>query len=102
MINNLESYIIKEKVKKLRKRNIKDDLDDYLEDKFDPSLVYDKDTSLLDIKIDVMVKLIIINSLGEKIRKIVEGQGKAAFQNWSILERSFTSILEKRKLEITS
>ena len=34
---------------KIRKRDIKDDLDDYLEDRFDSNLVYDKDTSLMDI-----------------------------------------------------
>ena len=44
MINNLEGYVIEEKIKKLRKRNLRDDLDNYLEDKFDPSLVYDKNT----------------------------------------------------------
>jgi len=60
MINNLESYALTRKVKKkLRRRDIKDDPDDYLTDQFDPSLLYDKETSLLDIKSDVMVKLII-------------------------------------------
>jgi len=64
MINNLEEYVIEEKVKKLRKRNLRDNSENYLEDKFDSSLVYDKSTSLKDIKNDVMVKWIIINSLG--------------------------------------
>jgi len=100
MINNLESYVTSEKVKKLRKRDIKDDLDDYLEDKFEPNLVYDKETTLLDIKNDVMVKWIIINSLGEKTRSIIEGQGKTAFHTWEILEKSFTTSSEKRTLEI--
>eukprot|EP00833_Pecoramyces_ruminatium_P008972 jgi/Orpsp1_1/1183004/evm.model.c7180000083457.1 len=54
IINNLEEYIVQEKVKKLKKRDIKDDEDDYFEDRFDNNLVYDKDTSLLDIKNDVL------------------------------------------------
>jgi len=89
MINNLENYVLKEKVKKLRKRNIKDDLDDHIDDIFDNSLVYDKDTNLLDIKNDVIVKWIIINSLGEKTRKIIAGHGKTAHQIWVTLEKSF-------------
>ncbi|OUM59573.1 hypothetical protein PIROE2DRAFT_63684 [Piromyces sp. E2] len=47
-----------------------------------------------------MVKWIIINSLSENTRRIVEGQGKTAFQVWKILERSFTASPEKRKIEI--
>ena len=102
MINNLEGYVIEEKIKKLRKRNLRDDLDNYLEDKFDPSLVYDKNTSLKDIKNDVMVKWIITNSLGENTKKIIEGNGKTAHQIWITLEKSFTMSPEKRKLEIKS
>ncbi|KAG4084340.1 hypothetical protein H8356DRAFT_1377925 [Neocallimastix lanati (nom. inval.)] len=34
--------------------NIRNNLDDYLENRFDPNLVYDQDTSLLDIKNNVM------------------------------------------------
>jgi len=56
MINNLESYALTRKVKKLRKRDVKDDIDDYMNDQFNQNLVYDKETSLLDIKSDVMVK----------------------------------------------
>jgi len=100
MINNLESYVLKEKVKKLKKRSITDDLDDYLDDKFDKNLVYDKDTNLLDIKNDVIVKWIIINSLAENTRKIISDQSKTAYEIWSILEKSFTRNPERRKLEI--
>jgi len=105
MINNVEEYVIKlEKVKKVRKRNIRDNLDDYLEDRFDTNLVYDQDTSILDINNDVMVKWIIINSLGEKTRRIIEGvrgygYGKTAHQICDILEKSFTVSPEKRKME---
>ena len=49
MINNLEWYIVSEKVNKTRKRNVKDDFSDYMEYKFNNNLVYDKDTNLLDI-----------------------------------------------------
>ena len=69
MINNLEGYVIEEKIKKLRKRNLRDDLDNYLKDKFDPILVYEKNTSLKDIKNHVMIKWIITNSLGENTKK---------------------------------
>jgi len=61
--------VIEEKIKKLRKRNLRDDLDNYLKDKFDPILVYEKNTSLKDIKNHVMVKWIITNSLGENTKK---------------------------------
>lgn len=44
--------MIDEKVKKLKRRNIRDDINDYLEDKFNNNLVYDKNTNLLDIKND--------------------------------------------------
>jgi len=43
-INNLENYVIQEKVKKLKKRHIRDDINDYIDDKFDNTLVYDKET----------------------------------------------------------
>ena len=79
-----------EKVKKLRKRNLRGNLGDYLEDKFDTNLVYEKGTSSLDIKNDIMVKWIIKNSLGEKTKRIIEGQGKTSFQIWKILKASFT------------
>jgi len=100
LINNLESYALTRKLKKLRRRDIKDDPDDYLTDQFDPSLVYDKETSLLDIKSDVMVKWIIINSLGEETRKIIASQGKTAFETWKTLEKSFTVSHERRCIEI--
>ena len=47
-----------------------------------------------------MVKQIIINSLGENIRKIIEGHGKIAHQIWKVLEKFLTASPEKRKLEI--
>jgi len=50
MINNLEFYVTSEKLKKLRKRDINDDIDNYLEYKFNNNIVYDKNTTLLDIK----------------------------------------------------
>ena len=100
MINNLVSYALIRKVKRLRIKDIKDDHDDYLTDQFDTSLVYDKKTSLLDIKSDVMVKWIIINSLGEETRKIITTQGKTAFETWKTLEKSFTVSHERRRMEI--
>jgi len=40
-INDLLTYITKEKVRKLRKRDIKENIEKYTEDQFDDSLVYD-------------------------------------------------------------
>jgi len=100
MINNLEGYVIEEIIKKLKKRNLRDELDNNLEEKFDSSLIYDKNTSLKDIKNEVMVKWIITKSLGENTKKIIEGNGKTAHQIWTTLEKSFTMSPEKRKWEI--
>jgi len=47
-----------------------------------------------------MVKWIITNSLREKTKKIIEGQGKTSFQIWKILKASFTMNPERQKLEI--
>jgi len=99
-INNLENYVIQEKVKILKKRHIRDDINDYIDDKFDNTLVYDKETNLLDIKNDIIVKWILLNTLGERTKRIVEGQGKTAYQIWNTLEKSFTSSLKKRKQEL--
>ncbi|ORX73467.1 hypothetical protein BCR32DRAFT_285628 [Anaeromyces robustus] len=49
-INNLDRYVTEEKVVKLRKRDIKENLNQYTQDKFDESLVYEKSTSEDDIK----------------------------------------------------
>eukprot|EP00833_Pecoramyces_ruminatium_P005940 jgi/Orpsp1_1/1179972/evm.model.c7180000071638.1 len=100
MINNLEGFILKEKIKKIHKRDIEGGIYDYVDDQFNENLVYDKETIFADIKKDVLVKWIITNSLGEKTRKIIEGEGKTAFQIWNILRKSFTSSPEKRKIEL--
>ncbi|OUM58159.1 hypothetical protein PIROE2DRAFT_16638 [Piromyces sp. E2] len=55
-INNLETYVSSEKVKKIRKRDISDNINNYIQDKFDDSLVYDKITTEEDIKNDITVK----------------------------------------------
>ena len=48
-INNLDIYVSKEKVKLLRKRDVKDKIEDHIPNKFDDSLVYVKDTSNQDL-----------------------------------------------------
>lgn len=48
-LNNLDIYVSKEKVKLLGKRNVKENIDDYIPNKFDDSLAYAKDTSNQDI-----------------------------------------------------
>jgi len=72
IINNLEEYVSLPKVKKLRKKNIKKDLNKYIKDKFNNSFVYDIGTSQADIKNDIMVKWIINNSLGKKTKEIIK------------------------------
>jgi len=57
--------------------------------------VYDKDINFLDNKNDILLKWIITNSLGEKTKKITEGQGKTLL----ILSKSFTRSPEKKKLK---
>jgi len=42
-INELVTYATKEKVKKLRKKDIRDDISEYTEDQFDNSLIYSKE-----------------------------------------------------------
>jgi len=55
-INNLDEYISSQKIKKLRRKDIRENLDDYIIDKFDSSLVYDAGTTQKDIKNDILVK----------------------------------------------
>jgi len=78
--NNLVGFITKEKVKKLRKRDIKYDLSEYIEDEFDDTLVYDKNTNVVDINNYITTKWIVLNSLGEKNQGIVQGSNKTAFE----------------------
>ena len=65
-INNILNYVTQEKVKKLRKKDIKDELSKYTPDEFYDTLVYEKNTKTRDINIDITAKWIILNSLGEK------------------------------------
>ena len=42
----------------------------------------------------------IINSLGKKTQKLIEGNGKTAYDIWKILQESFTKSLGRRKMEL--
>jgi len=64
-INDLLIYVTQEKVKKLRKRDIRENLGDYIEDQFDDSLVYALGTDETDINNDITTQWIIMNSLSE-------------------------------------
>jgi len=99
-INDLVSYATQEKVKKLRKRDIKENLSNYIVDQFDDSLVYDKGTNDNDINNNITAKWMILNSLGEKTQEIVQGYGKTAHQVWKILKASFTKSEKTRKMEL--
>jgi len=63
-INDLVLYATKEKIKKLRKKDIKRDLLDYTEDQFDNTLVYAKNINENDINNDITAKWMILNTLG--------------------------------------
>jgi len=89
MINNLDEYISTQKVKKLRKKDIRENLDKYTVDKFNSSLVCDIGTTLKDIKNDILVKWIIANSLGEKTKELLKSHSKTDFQIWNFLQDSF-------------
>eukprot|EP00833_Pecoramyces_ruminatium_P011506 jgi/Orpsp1_1/1185538/evm.model.c7180000094294.1 len=97
-INNLDQYISSPKIKKLKRKDINENIEEYIIDKFDPSLVYDIETTEKDIKNDILVKYIITNSLGEKTKKILESQSKTAFQLWELLNKSYTRSPEHRKI----
>jgi hypothetical protein len=49
---------------------------------------------------DIIVKWILLNTLGEKTKRIIEDQGNTAYQIWTTLEKSFTRSLEKRKQDL--
>ena len=98
-INNLIDYITIEKIKKYKKNKI-NNLDNYIIDKLDNSIVYQKDTDPIDIKNDNITKWVIINSLGKQTRKIIGNRGKTAFETWKILENSFTKGKEQLKSEL--
>ncbi len=99
-INNLEEYVIKEKVKKIRKKDIKEGLENYPIDQFDDALVYEKNTSKQDIKNDILVKWIICNSLGEETKRLLQSQSKTSYQIWTTLNKSFTKGIEHRKCDL--
>jgi len=92
----LDDYISTPIVRKLRKRDINQNIGEYIIDKFDNSLVYDIGTSEKDIKNDILVKWIITNSLGDNTKKILESHSKTAFQVLEILNKLFTIGLEQR------
>jgi len=94
-INDLVLYSTKEKNKKLRKKDIKENISDYTEDQFDNTLVYTKNTNENDINNDITAKWMILNTLGEKTQEIVKG--KTAYHVWKLLEKCHS--LNQRNLE---
>lgn len=89
-INDLSEYITNEKIKKIKRNKVMNNIDDYISDKLNKSVVYLKTTDPNDIKNDNLTKWIILNSLDEKTRKIIENRDKTAREVWTILENSFT------------
>ena len=97
-INNLEEYVSLPKVKKMSKNDVKEDLDKYIKDKFNNSLVYDIGTTQADIKNDIMVKWRINNNLGKKTKEIIKSHSKTAFEMWNFLQDFFTLGEEYQKM----
>ncbi|KAG4083376.1 hypothetical protein H8356DRAFT_1363860 [Neocallimastix lanati (nom. inval.)] len=64
--------------------DIKQNITKYTQDKFDPSLLYEIETTQQDIKNDILVKLIITSNLGKSNKKIIEIHTKTTFQIWEI------------------
>ena len=99
-INDLLTYITKEKVRKLRKRDIKENIEKYTEDQFDDSLVYDLNVKENDINNDIIAQWIIMNSLSEITQKLIEGKANTAYKIWNFLKSSFTKNQQTRKMEL--
>eukprot|EP00833_Pecoramyces_ruminatium_P006369 jgi/Orpsp1_1/1180401/evm.model.c7180000073270.1 len=99
-INDLLAYVTTEKVKKLRKRDIEKNIENYTEDQLDDSLVYALGTEEVDINNDITTQWIIMNSLSENTQKIIDGQANTAFKIWNSLKESFTKNKQIRKLEL--
>lgn len=55
-------------------------ISEYIEDKFDDTLVYDKNTNMVNINNDITIKWILLNSIKEKTKEIVQGSNKTAFE----------------------
>jgi len=100
-INKLTKYVLIPIIKKLKKKDIKGNINEYIEDQFDDTFVYEKNTTINDIDNDITTKWIIINSLGEQTQSIIEGNEKSAYEIWKLLKESFTKSKEQRKIELT-
>jgi len=82
----------------MSKNDVKEDLDKYIKDKFNNSLVYDIGTTQADIKNGIMVKWIINNNLRKKTKETIKNHSKTAFEMWNFLQDSFTLGEEHQKM----
>jgi len=62
--------VLKQNIKKLRKKNITRDLNDYVPNLFDDFFLYEKGTTTEKIESDSTTKWIVINNLKNKTFKI--------------------------------
>jgi len=99
-INDLSEYVTTQKIKKVKRNKITNDLENYIIDKLDKSVAYPKTTDPNDIKNDNLTKWVILNSLDDDTRRIIENRGKTAHEVWTILENSFTKGKEQIKAEL--
>ena len=78
VINMLIKHILSPVLKKLKKKDISDSFSEYPKDKFDDTLVYDKNTRADNIENDITTKWIIINNLGDDSKRLKERNEKNA------------------------
>ena len=97
-MNDLIDYILTEKVRKFKINKI-ENLNNYTIDKINPSLAYHKDIDSNTVKLDNITKWIILNSIGDATKKLIETRAKNAFESWKILENSFTKGKEQLHAE---
>jgi len=97
----LTKYVLIPIIKKLKKKDIKWNINEYIEDQFNDTFVYEKNTTINDIDNDITTKWIIINSLVEQTQSIIDGNEKLAYEIWKLLKESFTKSKEQRKIELT-
>ncbi|OUM62193.1 hypothetical protein PIROE2DRAFT_11601, partial [Piromyces sp. E2] len=98
-INNLIKYVLTESIIKIKTNKIENQ-ENYIIDKINPTLAYSKEIDSNKIKLDNMIKWVILNSLGNNTKKLIETRRKTAYESWKILENSFTKGKEQLYAEI--
>eukprot|EP00833_Pecoramyces_ruminatium_P014527 jgi/Orpsp1_1/1188559/evm.model.d7180000065738.1 len=98
-LNNLIEYVLTERIVKFKINKI-ENLENYTIDKINPTLAYSKKIDPNEIKLDNATKWVILNSLGDNSKKLIETRRKTTYESWKILENSFTKGKEQLYAEI--